>query len=70
MKNGFLIAQIVTGVIVTTLILLQAKGVGFGHSLSTNSYHSRRGMEFIVFRATILISVVFVVTAIAAQLFI
>lgn len=70
MKNAFLIAQIVSGIVVTALILLQAKGVGFGRSLSASTYHSRRGMEFIVFRATIIIAVAFVLTAVAAQLFI
>lgn len=70
MKNTLLIAQIIIGVIVTGLILLQAKGIGFGRSLTTSTYHSRRGMEFIVFRATIALAITFVLTAIAAQLII
>ena len=70
MKNTLIIAQIIIGVIVTGLILLQAKGIGFGRSLTTSTYHSRRGMEFIVFRATIALAVVFVLTAVMAQLFI
>jgi protein translocase SecG subunit len=70
MKDTLIIAQIVIGIVVITLILLQAKGIGFGRSLTTSTYHSRRGMEYIVFRATIALSAVFVITAVAAQLFI
>jgi protein translocase SecG subunit len=70
MKDVLIIAQIVIGIVVTGLILLQAKGIGFGRSLTTSTYHSRRGMEYIVFRLTIALAVVFVLTAIAAQLII
>ncbi len=68
MKTALLISQIIVGIIVTAMILLQAKGVGFGRSLSAGSYHSRRGMEFLVFRATIVFSVVFTLVAIVSQL--
>ncbi len=70
MKDALIVAQIIVGIIVIALILLQAKGIGFGRILTTSTYHSRRGMEFIVFRATIGLAIVFVITAVAAQLFI
>lgn len=70
MKDALLIAQIIIGIVVTGLILLQAKGIGFGRSLSASNYHSRRGMEYIVFRATIILAVAFVFSAVAAQLFV
>lgn len=69
MKLVFLILQIVTGIVLTTLILLQAKGTGLGRAFGGQTYHSRRGMEFIVFRFTIFLSVFFVVVSVVNQIF-
>lgn len=60
MKITLTIVQAILGVIVTLLILIQAKGTGLGRSLTSQSYHSRRGMENLVFRTCIFLSVVFV----------
>jgi preprotein translocase subunit SecG len=65
MKQSLLIAQIVTSIVLVTLILLQAKGVGLGHTATNLNYHSKRGMERIVFRLTIIIAVIFVIIALA-----
>lgn len=61
------LVQIVIGLLLTGLILLQAKGVGLGRTVLGGAYHSRRGLEKIVFRLTILTSIIFVLTAIWSQ---
>lgn len=60
MKIALTVAQALLGVLVTLLILIQAKGTGLGRNLSTQSYHSRRGMENLVFKLCIFLSVAFV----------
>lgn len=53
------LAQIASAVILTSLVLLQAKGVGLGRTFGSASYHSKRGMERLTFRATIVTAVAF-----------
>lgn len=60
MNNTIIILQILIGVALSGLILLQAKGVGLGRSFGGQMYHSKRGLENIVFRSTIILSVLFV----------
>lgn len=61
MKNTLLIAQIVLSVIITTLILLQAQGTGLGSTWSGGgeTYHTRRGVEKVLFYFTIAAVTVF-----------
>ncbi len=68
MKVVLTITQSLIGILVVILILIQAKGTGLGRSLSSQSYHSRRGMENLVFRLCIFLAVVFVVLSVI-QLF-
>jgi len=63
MKNTLLVMQLVIGVLLSALILLQSKGVGLGRSMG-GMYHSKRGMEIIVFRSTIILSVLFVIVSV------
>lgn len=65
MQNTLLILQIMVGVALTGLILIQAKGTGLGRSFGSTAYHSRRGLETIIFRLTIILSVVFVAVSLA-----
>lgn len=67
MKNLLLIIQIVTSVILVTLILLQAKGVGLGRAWGGGGefYKSKRGVEKLIFRATIIIASIFFFSSIA-----
>lgn len=67
MQTTLTIVIIVISIILIGLVLMQAKGVGLGRSFGSSSYHSRRGLERIVFRATIVISVIFVLLAVANQ---
>jgi preprotein translocase subunit SecG len=63
-----MIIQIVVGIALSGLVLLQANGVGLGRTFGGQSYHSRRGMEFVVFRLTIFLAVAFVAVSLASQL--
>ena len=60
MKLGLTITQAIIGILVTILVLIQAKGTGLGRSLSSQTYHSRRGVENLVFRICIFLAVAFV----------
>lgn len=57
------IIQILVSLILISLILLQAKGTGLGSTFGGQSqaYHSKRGVEKVVFYSTIIAGIVFVV---------
>ena len=61
------IVQIIVAVTLIALILLQAKGTGLGGIFGGDSsvYKSRRGVEKTLFNATIGLSVLFFLVAIA-----
>lgn len=68
MKMAMQVAQIVIGISVSALILLQAKGTGLGRSFGSTAYHSRRGLETLLFKTTIVLAISFVVVSIVGQL--
>lgn len=57
------IAQILVSVALAVVLLLQAKGSGFGAGLggSTSMFRTRRGIEKTLFQLTIVLVVLFVV---------
>ncbi|MBT3249367.1 MAG: preprotein translocase subunit SecG [Candidatus Pacebacteria bacterium] len=61
MKNILLIAQIVISVVITASILLQAQGTGLGSTWGGGgeTYHTRRGLEKVLFYFTIVSIVIF-----------
>jgi len=61
------ISQITSAVVLVISILLQHRGTGLGGAFGGNdvSYRSRRGVERVLFRATILFAAIFIVSAIA-----
>ena len=65
--------QIVLSVIMVALILVQhsdeSLGSAFGASGSEGQYRTRRGAELYIFRATIVVVVLFVLSAIANILY-
>lgn len=67
MKIALLIIQILVSIGLSTLILLQAKGVGLGRAFGGGGefYKSRRGVEKIIFQATIVVAILFLVSSIA-----
>jgi len=56
------ILQILISIILISLILLQAKGTGLGTTFGGQSqaYHSKRGVERVVFTSTIIFAILFV----------
>ncbi|MEK7163889.1 MAG: preprotein translocase subunit SecG [Patescibacteria group bacterium] len=67
MKQWIPLIQIIIGLLLSTAILMQAKGTGLGRSVGPSSYHARRGMEKMLFKATIALSVIFVAISVLSQ---
>lgn len=65
LKQIFPFIQIVTSLLLIGAILLQQRGTGIGGALGggTNVYASKRGLEKILFRATIVLATLFVLVA-------
>ncbi|MDA1278668.1 MAG: preprotein translocase subunit SecG [Chloroflexi bacterium] len=66
METVFSLVLMFIGIALITILLMQARGSGsslFGESSGT--FRSRRGVERLLFRITIVLSVVFVGVAIA-----
>jgi preprotein translocase subunit SecG len=60
------IAQILVAIMLTTVVLLQAKGSGVGTALgggTGGSFRTRRGVEKTLFQLTIFLAVVFLIIA-------
>jgi preprotein translocase subunit SecG len=65
------IALIITSIALITSVILQSKGAGLGGLTGGDSggiFTARRGIEKVLFRVTIVLSVVFFTLAIAATL--
>ncbi len=71
MASVLQVSQIGSAVTLIVVILLQHRGTGIGGAFGGEdlSYRSRRGMEKLLFRATIIFSAVFIVSAIARLFF-
>lgn len=67
MQTTLNIVQIVISTLLIAAILLQQKGVGLGAAFggSSNVYSTKRGVDKILFRATIVLAVLFFATAAA-----
>lgn len=65
MKNIVIIFQIIISVCLTISILLQAKGSGLGAAFgeSGQQYRSKRGVEQLLYRITILLAALFLITS-------
>lgn len=66
MHNIIQIAQIVISVLLIMSILLQNRGTGLGGAFGgeANVYRSKRGIEKVLFNATIVLGVLFIVLSI------
>jgi preprotein translocase subunit SecG len=63
------VAQILLAILLTVILLLQAKGSGVGTALgggSGGSFRTRRGVEKQLFNLTIFLSIVFLLVSILA----
>ncbi|MCX6705088.1 MAG: preprotein translocase subunit SecG [Candidatus Woesebacteria bacterium] len=68
MRQVLTIIQIVVSILLIGLILIQARGTGFGRSASFgggNSF-SRRGLEKLIFRLTFIVVAIFLIAAVVS----
>lgn len=67
MRQILTIAQVVISVLLVVVILLQEKGVGLGSSFGGGGefYRSKRGIDKFLFVATVVLSVLFIGSAMA-----
>lgn len=63
MKNVIYIVQAISGIVLILSVLVQSKGTGFGRGVGPSSYHSRRGLEKMVFKLTIGMAAIFVIAS-------
>lgn len=70
MKQAILILQIIISAFLMASILLQAKGTGLGRAWGGGGefYRSKRGVEKILFRLTIILAVLFFIVSIASAI--
>jgi protein translocase SecG subunit len=68
MKNILNIVQIVISILLIVAILLQQKGSGLGAAFGGDSaiYRTKRGAEKFIFRLTIVLSVLFLASALTS----
>ena len=71
MKQFLTIFQIISSVTLIGLILIQARGTGFGRSGSFGggTSFSRRGLEKLIFRSTFVFALVFVAVSLLQLVF-
>lgn len=71
MNTAFTIAQVVIGVLLVITIILQTRGstVGIAFGGSGESYRSKRGLEKLLFYATIVLAALFASISILSLLF-
>jgi len=60
--------QIIISILLTGAILLQSRGTGLGGAFGGEgkSYHSKRGLEIVIFRATLVLAVLFIFVSLLA----
>ena len=66
MQNALIIAELLIGLLLIVIVLLQAKGTSASALMSRNSsttYRTRRGVEKTLYNFTIILGIVFVVLA-------
>ena len=68
MNNFWLVSQAVLSVFIITVVLLQTQGGGIGPAFGggSESYHTKRGLEKVLFNATIVLIVLFAIASIAS----
>lgn len=67
MNNLVLILQVIISILLVIAILMQSQGSGMGTSFAGGGefYRSRRGIEKLLMRVTIILAVLFLTTSIA-----
>jgi preprotein translocase subunit SecG len=70
MKNVTIVIQFVISCLLITAILLQAKGVGLGRAWGGGGefYRSKRGVEKILFKITVILAFIFLLSSLFSVL--
>lgn len=70
MKNLFNIITVISAILLTLTILIQSRGQSLGATFGgdTSFYRSRRGAEAVIFNATIVLGVIFVLSVVLSIL--
>ena len=70
MRNLFNIITIISSLLLMLTILIQSRGQSLGATFGgdTNFYRSRRGAEAVIFNASIVLAVIFVLSVILSIL--
>lgn len=65
MYNALLILEIILSISIVSCIMLQSQGSGLGAAMGGGgeTFHTRRGLEKVIFIATIVLSVVFTINS-------
>lgn len=71
MEKALIIIQIIVSILLMAAILIQARGTGLGSTWGGTGelYRSKRGVERIVFAATIILAAAFLLISIISPLF-
>lgn len=67
MRNALIFIQIIISILLIAAISIQARGTGLGSAWggTGQSYHSKKGMERVLFAISIVLGVLFVLTSVA-----
>lgn len=68
MEVAFYFAMIILSVVLTLLVVLQARTAGMANRDTSSIYRTRRGLEKTMHQATIILAVVFLVLSLIASL--
>jgi preprotein translocase subunit SecG len=65
-NNIITITQMILGILLIILVLLQAKGTGLGSSFGGDMgfYRTKRGFEKLLFNGTIVVVALFIITSV------
>lgn len=71
MKSAISLIQIILGVLLILVIIIQQKGSGLGSAFGADMgfYRSKRGAEKLLFYATIVLSLAFIISSLIGLLF-
>lgn len=71
MKSAIYLIQIILGVLLILVIIIQQKGSGLGSAFGADMgfYRSKRGAEKILFYSTIVLSLAFIISSLIGLLF-
>lgn len=60
METFLFITQIISAILLIAAIIVQSRGTGFGRAWGGSTSFTRRGLEKLIFRATFVIALVFI----------